>query len=275
MRYVKYAIVTVLFASLISIAPSISYSQLVETTVEVDKSSYSIGETVSIGGIVPKVVDGVPVVIQVFNPRNVLYSIDQVMPVVSDGSYSSIANIGGKLGITGTYTVKVVFAGQRAETTFELVPSTSISVSIAKLTTVKFENNVFNVETSLSNGSVKYIDVDPDFASVTLTVNTDPIVDGELNIVLPRKLIDSKINNDDDEFIILINGEEGDYKEQDTTSAERELTIKVPAATEEIEIVGTQVIPEFCIIAALVLAAALSTIIVASRKNKLINLLPR
>ena len=103
MRYVKYAIVTVLFVSLISIAPSISHSQLVETTVEVDKSSYSIGETVSIGGIVPKVVDGVPVVIQVFNPRNVLYSIDQVMPA-ADGSYSSIANIGGKLGITGTYT---------------------------------------------------------------------------------------------------------------------------------------------------------------------------
>ena len=120
MRYVKYAIVTVLFASLISIAPSISYSQLVETTVEVDKSSYSIGETVSIGGIVPKAADGVPVVIQVFNPRNVLYSIDQVMPVVSDGSYSSIANIGGKLGITGTYTVKAIYSGQSAETTFEL-----------------------------------------------------------------------------------------------------------------------------------------------------------
>ena len=119
MRYVKYAIVTVLFASLISIAPSISYSQLVETTVEVDKSSYSIGETVSIGGIVPKVVDGVPVVIQVFNPRNVLYSIDQVIPV-ADGSYSSIANIGGKLGITGTYTVKAIYSGQSAETTFEL-----------------------------------------------------------------------------------------------------------------------------------------------------------
>ena len=81
MRYVKYTIVTVLFASLISIAPSISYSQLVETTVEVDKSSYSIGETVSIGGIVPKAADGVPVVIQVFNPRNMLYSIDQVIPI--------------------------------------------------------------------------------------------------------------------------------------------------------------------------------------------------
>ena len=119
MRYVKYAIVTVLFASLISIAPSISYSQLVRTTVEVDKSSYSIGETVSIGGIVPKAADGVPVVIQVFNPRNVLYSIDQVIPV-ADGSYSSIANIGGKLGITGTYTVKAIYSGQSAETTFEL-----------------------------------------------------------------------------------------------------------------------------------------------------------
>ena len=103
----------------VSTIPSSIYAQVTKTGVEVDKSSYSIGETVSISGGIPKVVEGIPVVIQVFNPRNVLYSIDQVMPA-ADGSYSSIANIGGKLGITGTYTVKAIYSGQSAETTFEL-----------------------------------------------------------------------------------------------------------------------------------------------------------
>ena len=112
---------------------------------------------------------------------------------------------------------------------------------------------------------MKSIDVDPDFTSVVLAVETDPTVDGELNIVLPRKLIDSKINNNDDEFIVLINGEESDYKEQDTTSTERKLTIKVPAAVEEIEIVGTQVIPEFPIAVIVIMAGTMATVTMASR----------
>ncbi|NMJ87120.1 MAG: hypothetical protein EX285_04695 [Thaumarchaeota archaeon] len=131
--------------------------------------------------------------------------------------------------------------------------------------TVNFEDNSFDLFPSLSNGSVKYIDVDPDFTSIVLAVETDPTVDGELNIVLPRKLIDSKINNNDDEFIVLINGEERDYKEQDTTSTERKLTIMVPAGVEEIEIVGTQVIPEFPIAVIVIMTGTIATVTMVSR----------
>ena len=264
MRYVKYAIVTVLFASLISIAPSISYSQLVRTTVEVDKSSYSIGETVSIGGIVPKSADGVPVVIQVFNPRNVLYSIDQVMPA-ADGSYSSVANIGGKLGITGTYTVKAIFSGQSAKTTFEFTAGPAPALRIYD----------YEIKATLSNGNISRIQEDEESISITINVNMNTEEDGILEITLPREVIDAKFNGQDDEFIVLVDSDEEGFEETVTTSTSRTLRIPVHTGSEEIEIIGTQVIPEFGIIAALVLAAALSTIIVASRKNQILNVLPR
>jgi predicted secreted protein with PEFG-CTERM motif len=48
----------------------------------------------------------------------------------------------------------------------------------------------------------------------------------------------------------------------------------VPGGTEEIEIIGTQVIPEFGILAALVLAAAVGAIVVLSRRTQMLKLLP-
>lgn len=134
--------------------------------------------------------------------------------------------------------------------------------------TVTFEDHSFDVAASLPNGSVEFIDVDPDFTSVILTVSADE--DGELMITLPRELIDAKIGGDDDEFIVLVNGEESDYEETETTDTERTLSIMVPAGTEEIEIVGTQVIPEFPIAVMAVMGAIIATAIAVSRyKNPL------
>jgi len=100
--------------------------------------------------------------------------------------------------------------------------------------------STFDLTTSLSNGSVKSIDVDAEFDSIILTVETSETRDGELIITLPRALIDSKYDSADDEFIVLVNGEEADFDETSTTSTERTLKIPVPAGAEEVEIIGTQ-----------------------------------
>ena len=44
--------------------------------------------------------------------------------------------------------------------------------------------------------------------------------------------------------------------------------------TTEIEIIGTQVIPEFGVLAAIVLATSIGAIIVASRRNTMLKVLP-
>jgi len=271
MRYARYTIVAVLVASLIFVVPQVAYSQAGTLTVKVDKTSFGAGETIMVTGRVPAVIEGVPVAIQVFNPRNTMYTIGQPTPNM-DGTYSFEFKVGGKLGINGIYQVKATYSGQSVQTTFEFTGGEAV---VPKGTVrVQFEDNVFNVKASLSNGSIRSIEVDPDFTSIVISVRTTD-QDGELKITLPRQLIDARINGDDDDFIVLVDGEEADFEETDTTATERTLTIPVPAGAEEVEIIGTQVIPEFGILAALALAAAVGAIVVISRKNQILKVLPQ
>jgi predicted secreted protein with PEFG-CTERM motif len=71
----------------------------------------------------------------------------------------------------------------------------------------------------------------------------------------------------------LIDGEEVDFDET-TTSIDRTLTIEFPAGAEEIEIIGTFVVPEFGTIAAMILAVAIISIIAISAKSRL-SIIPR
>lgn len=270
MRYTKYAIVAVLFASLVSVAPNFAFAQAGTLTVKVDRASYGAGETIRVTGTVPAVLEGVPVAIQVFNPRHTMYTIGQPIPS-ADGTYSFDFKVGGKLGINGIYTVKATYSGQSVETTFEFTGGEVMPGTIR----VEFEGNVFNVKASLSNGSIQRIEVDPDFTSLIITVSTSATEDGTLTITLPRQLIDARIDGQDDVFIVLVDGEDSDFEETNTTATERTLEIPVPAGTEEVEIIGTQVIPEFGMLAALVLAGAVAAIIVVSRRNQILNVLPR
>lgn len=270
MRNARYATVAVLIASLIFVVPQVGYSQAGTLTVKVDKGSYGVGESIMVSGTVPAVIEGVPVAIQVFNPRNTMYTIGQPTPN-ADGTYSFEFKVGGKLGINGIYTVKATYSGQSVQTTFEF---TGGEVPTPGGVRVEFEGNVFNIDASLSNGSIQSIEVDPDFTSLIISVSTTD-EDGELTITLPRDLIDARIDGDDDDFIVLVDGEEADFEESETTSSERTLVIPVPGGAEEIEIIGTQVIPEFGILAALVLAAAVGAIVVVSRKNQLLKVLPQ
>ena len=134
--------------------------------------------------------------------------------------------------------------------------------------TATHEGTSIDFQAKLSNGSVEGIEVDTDFTSIIILVQTDEAEDGELMLTLPRDLIDSKLNGDDDEFIIIVEGEEADYQELSTNDKERELTIPVFAGAEEIEIIGTQVVPEFPIAVMAIMGLIVATTVVMSRFNK-------
>ncbi len=270
-HYTKYSIAVAVIASLVLAVPQIAFSQAGQLTVSADKESYMMGDTITVTGKVPAVIENVPVAIQVFNPRNTMYTIGQPLPG-ADGTYTFTFKVGGKLGIDGVYTVKATYSGQTAQSTFQFTGGGGPPTP-AGTVRVTFEGNTFDVKASLSNGSIKSIDVDPDFTSLVISVSTGAS-DGTLTITLPRQLIDAKIDGDDDAFIVLVDGDEAEADETSTTSTERTLSIPVPAETEEIEIIGTQVIPEFGILAALVLAAAVGAIVVMSRRTQLLKLLP-
>lgn len=135
--------------------------------------------------------------------------------------------------------------------------------------TVKYEDNSFDVATSLSNGTVENIDVDPDFTSVILTLATSPTEDGELMIALPRALIDAKTDGADDVFIVLLDGEEVEYEETGTSDTQRQLMIPVSAGAGEIEIVGSQVIPEFPLGLTIITGSIVSLTVTLTRIRKM------
>ncbi len=115
--------------------------------------------------------------------------------------------------------------------------------------------------------------ISPDIDANSLFINLDTTELGVLTVTLPRDVIDATISGEDDDFFVIVDGEEVDFEET-KTSTDRTLDIEFPAGAEEIEIIGTFVIPEFGTIAAMILAVAIISIIAVSAKSRL-SIMPR
>ena len=103
----------------------------------------------------------------------------------------------------------------------------------------------------------------PDTENKSLIVEIKTDCDGELKITLPKEVIDT----DEEGFFVLVDGDETNH---DAVSEPGFWTLTIPFSngSEEVEIIGTFVIPEFGTIAILVLVSAISIIIMISAKNK-------
>ena len=89
--------------------------------------------------------------------------------------------------------------------------------------------------------------------------------DGLLEITLPRELIDSRSNDIDTEFVVMIDGEEAEYEEIVSNEFERSIRVSIPENSKELKIIGTQVVPEFAILALITLVVTVSLAIAISR----------
>jgi predicted secreted protein with PEFG-CTERM motif len=147
-----------------------------------------------------------------------------------------------------------------------IVEEVIIIDSIITETTITIQDSTDLISYEITNG--KLINVIPDMDAISLLVYIESIDDGSITLTIPRSVLDATINNGDDEFFVLVDGEEVDFKEI-ITSTDRTLTINFLAGTEEIEIIGTFVIPEFGTIAAMILAVAIISIIAISSKSRL------
>jgi predicted secreted protein with PEFG-CTERM motif len=239
--------------------------------VKTDKESYNDGDTVVISGQVRDLLSGTPVSLQVFAANGNLVTIEQI-DISPDKTFSTEIFAGGGLWKSkGTYTVKVLYGTQSrtAETTFEFGGSDGTTPKPTG--TIGVDRTNFVLSYKITGGSV--LSVTPDDEANSLVVAIKTTSDGVLTITLPRALIDAKINEQDDNFFVLIDGEEVEFEET-TTDTDRTLTIAFPDGAEEIEIIGSFVVPEFGTIAALILAIAIISIIAVSAKTRL-SILPK
>ena len=131
---------------------------------------------------------------------------------------------------------------------------------------VTIEGQKFVVGALLTRGSVESTSADPDSRSITLAVQSGE-EDGELTITLSRSLIDSKTNDSDSSFMVMVDGQEADYEEIRATETERELSVGIPAEARSVVVIGTQIAPEFPF-AVLIMAALIAAMVFATSRGR-------
>jgi len=248
-----------------------SFAQIdLPIVVTTDKTSYAEGDIITVSGEVKDIL-GEAVSVMVISPNGNIVRVDQLQ-VGADKKFSVEIVAGGTMKSDGTYTIKVTYGGpnRTAETTFEFGVTTGIGTTPPSGQSLTVEG--FGIGYQISGGSV--ISITPDFDSHSLIIVIEAVDDGELTITLPREVIDAKLNGEDDEFFVLVDAEEVPDYDEIVTETDRTLTIPFFAGSEEIEIIGTFVIPEFGTIAALILAVAIISIIVVSAKTRL-SIMPK
>jgi len=255
-----------------SSAIGIPSSGTVAVTVTTDKSSYNDGDKVMISGTTADYLGDTPLTLILRNPVGNIVKVDQIT-VGTDKTYSSTVVATGALWTSaGKYTVSVQYGtpDRTATTSFQF----SGSAVSSGPSTIPVDGTNMSLTYTITNGKVLDIKADP--ASKSLTVSIQTTGDGLLTITMPRALIDAT-NSDgtDTKFVVLNDGQENTMaNETMTTHTDRTLAIPFKNGTQQIEIVGTFVIPEFGPIAVMVLAIAIISIIAISKKTGL-RLLPR
>ncbi len=275
-----FALSAIMIAS-IGMAPVFGQAIQSSITVATDKSSYSEGETILVTGEVKDLYSGTPVSVIVKAPNGNLVSIAQIT-IGADKKFSTEVVAGGSLMRTeGSYIVTVQYGTENrsATTTFDFGGSTMIDKPIDvdgstitdKTVLITGADDVIGYE--ITGG--KLLSITPDVDEKSLVISIDAIEDGTLTLTIPRTVFDSVDENGDDvEAFVLIDAEEAYDYDEVTTSEDRTLTIEFPAGAEEIEVIGTFVIPEFGTIAAMILAVAIISIIAISAKSRL-SIIPR
>ena len=109
----------------------------------------------------------------------------------------------------------------------------------AETASVDVGGTSYDVEYTGNGVTVSGIDADSDFVSLVISVDVSGSP-GTLEITFERSFFDSVYQGDDDDFIVLADGDEPTYSEIETTAQSRTLSIELSAGTEEVEIIGSQ-----------------------------------
>ena len=222
-------------------------------TVETDNTTYSHDDTITISGQIANMNPQLgPVTITVVNSMNSIVAIDQIN-LSDSGAFETTfkTSSGGAWKYDGTYTIKVNYGSLSDKVTIELTGGCESQLFI--------KGNCLPYE--ISGGMVTGATVNTNDNSIIISLDAHD--DGTLTIT-PSESTQEGI------FMVLVDGEESD----DVEINGNEVTVMFPAGAEEIEVIGTFVVPEFGTIAAMILAVAIISIIAISSKSRL-SIMPR
>ena len=239
--------------------------------VNTSEKTYDEGDRIVVSGNVTSIIADTPVTLQIFYAGN-LIDIAQV-DVAQDGNYAHTFIAQGPLWLKdGSYIVRAFYGTSTIETGFQFFSKQALidTTDIFEVDAGKY--GTFDVDYTIRGASVKNMIVDSEIFALIVILETED--DGHITLKLPRASIDAKkSDNLDDTFIILIDGVEVPYRETNTNSESRTITIEFEEGDSDIEIIGTFVVPEFGSIVTIVLIIGIISTIFLSKKFTV--LLPR
>jgi len=271
-------------------SPSFAQSGI-SLEISTEKESYNPGETISISGAVSPAIPGQDVLLQVLSPKNNIVQVAQLEVDPDNGIFNKDieTSIGGVWKESGNYTIRAFYyddtkvitqfsyglsavgvkeiplgAEETAQDEIEEGIDTTELVGVEDVGENSLLVEGVSVNYTINGG--KIISIVPDIDETSLIIEIRTTSDGELVITLPKDVIDGI-------FFVLVDGEEINYGEElnDNSST---LTIPFHDGSEQIEIIGTFVIPEFGTIVVLVLAISIIAIIAVTSKSRL-SLMPK
>jgi len=271
-NFFMHSILLLVFVLSFFIYPAFSQTQSI-LSIELSNEIYEEGDSIVISGNVTTIVGETPVTISIFfGNQSSLIEIAQLV-VAQDGTFTHTVLAQGPLwNNEGKYLVRGQYSeGNVVETSFEFFNKQTMrdTTDIFEVDAASF--GTFDVEYTIRGGSISDMIVDSHIFGMKIFIETDS--DGSITVNLPRKSIDAKkTNGDDDIFIILIDGIEVPYQEDLEDSKTRLITVEFQEEDSVIEIIGTFVIPEFGTFTYIVLAASIISILAISSRNNIIKL---
>ena len=246
-------------------------------SVDTEKGGYAAGESiVIIGQVSTKIANVDDVALRVVSPNGNLVHIEQVT-VGSDNSYTTeiSTSIGGMWKESGVYKILANYYNYESESYFEYGgmmsagPQQDLGLSQIEADatdTIMIDDHDVPYELT----GAKILRITPDVEMKALVIEIETYSDGILKITFPKEVIDS---TDPEGFFVIVDGEEANH---DELLLGDYWTFSIPFVygSENIEIIGTYVIPEFGTIAMMVLAVSIVAIVLLSSKSKL-NLIPK
>jgi len=249
-------------------------------TINTDKSVYDHTDTVTITGTVfPVDENPIPVTIMLVNQYTSIVVIAQ-LDVNSDGSWSGQIHLNpanSLMSEDGVYEIRAQYGSTKITTSIELTNAVETSEEVETGTAVTgttvtgpsgesfYKLSVGQIEYDMTCNATPGFFANADDDSIVIYLN--PTDDGIITITLHEELIKPF---EDGTFVVIVDNQEM----QDFTQVGNTLTIPCLVGTEKIEIHGSWAIPEFGVIAAMILAVAIVSIIVITAKTRL-SLVPR
>jgi len=249
-------------------------------TIETDKNVYDHTDIITITGTVDPVDQNeVPVTIMLVNQYTSIVEVNQLV-VNSDGSWLGQIVLNPENSLQsedGVYEIRAQYGSTKITTSIELTNAVETSEEVETETAVTgttvtgpsgesfYELGAGQIEYDVTCNATPAFFANADDDSIVIYL--EPTDNGTITVTLHEELIKPF---EDGTFVVIVDNQEM----QDFTQVGNTLTIPCMVGIERIEIHGSWAIPEFGVIAAMILTVAIISIIIVTAKTKL-SIVPR